>query len=293
VANFQVKFDNYIFTYPDSLMDNFKNLVPNTVRMPGVSGGFDQYGSEAAPAEIGRVDVGFHLQASNPAQMQGLIDAVNALKWRGKKRLFWQPEGAYQERWCWARVNNISLPQSADDGLMHQTGRITFQVSDPRWYSKRLDGTTGSALWKIGDTGVKIGDAGLKIDGVVDFRILNGLTNSFSVTVEGTDIVLPRLTLQAYYPTSDTATNITVQRLVGGTVVDSVLWTGTLINKDWLEIDCARRRVRNMHVDDYAHLTALHPSWLRLTPGSNTLRVLMTNASDRIYFRLHFHDPYS
>jgi hypothetical protein len=292
MADLSLTFDTYTIPKVQTFRTTFGDLVPNTVRMPGVSGGFDQYGSEAAPCEVGQVSVSFVLKSATREGMQALIDAVNALAWIGKRKLIFQPQGTLPIRWCWARVNNISIPrQPAQQTEYHQPVTINFQVGDPRWYSYRTNGNVWETTWKLGDAGVVLGTAA-KLDRSAGLFSYTGLSNTISVTVEGNDIVYPRIVVQAFYTTSASATNITIQRLVGGTVVDSVAWAGTLINKDWLEIDCARQRMRHMHTDDYAHLTVLHPFWLRLRPGTNTLRLLMENVSDRIYWVMHFHDPY-
>src|SRR5512134_2799678 len=108
-----------IYTFPTiqaEFVTNFANLVPATARLPGLSGGFDDYGDDAAPSEIGRVTLNFTLVAYSRADMTARRDAVYAMAGWGQRRLWLRPTNhpTDPERWCNAKVNSIRMVERLD-----------------------------------------------------------------------------------------------------------------------------------------------------------------------------------
>src|SRR5690606_17531087 len=133
-----------IYNFPPTVQnfsDTFADLVPQTVRMPGVSGGFDNYGSEAAPSEIGVVRLNFTLtddwvkvaysESDVAIAMHAARDAVVKMAAWGRMKLFRTIYGT-TERFCWARVNNINMAQNDENNThLWQPVQVVFQSSDP------------------------------------------------------------------------------------------------------------------------------------------------------------------
>lgn len=262
MADHALQFGTYVFLYPQSVNDNFKDLVPRTERMIGVSGGFDNYGSDPAPSEIGRIDVTFKLYAHSRDDMQALRDAVTQLAYQGKQTLTKTLQGALGSRWCYARVNSISLPEDwAEHSDLLQTGKIIFQVSDPHWYGSE-DSDVISAL---------------------------AVTQDATVVHAGNSIAIARLVLTC--GAGRTMVNPKVQRIVSGAVVDEVAFTGTVAASTSLIIDCQAKSVKNNGVDAYASFTFVHPDWIRLLPGDNTIRVLADNTAASLRTVTVYHYP--
>lgn len=127
----------YTFTFPTTqsqLRDNFSDMVPRTVRIPGADGGFDQFGESKAPSEIGNVSVTFEQYADSNEDLQTKRDLVREMVARGVGTLT-KDCGAEGTRYCYARVNSITMTESPNDPIGSQklTATVDFQVSDPYW----------------------------------------------------------------------------------------------------------------------------------------------------------------
>lgn len=256
-----------VYTFPDTQQayrDNFASVVPRTVRLPGLSGGFDQFGSDVAPHEIGMVSIQYVLTAPTRGEMQAKRDTVKSLTSLGVRRLYMQP-GDQTERWCEARVNNINMAQQIDGFTdLHQPVTIDFQVADPYWLQQ------GTESWSWGDGTLWGGNVW---GGTATPQSLTGTSNTFTENVSGVHITFPRMTLQV--PSGASCSNPRIQRIVDGQVQDEVSYTGTLAAGSTLEINCRRLSVTLNNVNAYSAAFAWRrPSWFRLTPGNNSIRVL-------------------
>lgn len=278
--------DDY-YTFPDTLQDyrdNFADVVPRTVRLPGMSGGFDQFGDDAAPGQIGKITQRLYLTADDREDMDALRDAVRRIKTWGTKLLWMQPtDPAEGERFCWARMNNVHMPKREQDHTdLFQPVTITWQVADPFWYTRNNE----APFWGNFDWG-----DGSKWGGSATLQDVSGMTTTLATaTNEGNAIALPRLTI--YVRAGQTCTNPTIQRIVGAAVVDEVAYTGTLSAGDILEINCRGASVRLNLADAYDDLSYEHPDWMRLLPGENTLRVLLANAGEACKVAARWYDTY-
>jgi hypothetical protein len=245
--------------------DTSNNIMTRTVRLPGLSGGFDLYGTDAAPHDIGRVTISFVLVASSRGAMQALRDTVNAMASWGVRRLYIQP-GDQSERWAEARVSNITMAQEFSNHTdLHQPVTVEFELADPYWLQQ------GTESWSWGDG--TVWGANLW-GGAATPRSLTALTNDFTETVAGVHTTFPRLTLQV--PAGASVTNPRIQRIRDNLVADEVAYTGVIGAGSTLEINTRRLSVRLNSVNAYGAAFAWQkPSWFRLEPGANTIRVLM------------------
>ena len=248
MADFSLQFGSYTIPNVQRVADNFADRAVQARQLPGLSGGFDLYGFDAAPGEIGQVSVSAVLIAATRDAMQAKRDELRALSVLGKQMLTWQPQGAAAPRWCWARVASISVPlEPAEHADLWQRVTLTFQAPDPHWYG--AEDTDSQAVTTTG---------------------------TLSVVHAGNAIALAHITIAC--GASQTATNPTVQRLVGATVVDEVKLTGVIGNSKALVIDARTKSVKLDGADAYANFEFLHPSWFRLAPGSNSVKVTYTGA---------------
>lgn len=277
----------YVFT-PDhqiSYRDNFADLVPRTSRIPGVDGGFNEFGSEAPPKEIGNVQMVMWLYADTPAEMTAKQDAIRAMASYGTKRLYKEMVGGGLVRWCEAYVNNIDMPQHAADlPRKRQRIQINFQVPNPFWF------TQGTEAPRWGDGGLWGG--GGVWGGTATAHSVSGTDNTFSETPAGNAITIPRITVKC--GAGQTASNIRIRRLVNNVTVDEVAYAGTLAANDELIINCRAKSVKLAGADAYDNnFTIRTASWFRLLPLENTIQVLMDNAGDAASVYVRYYEAYT
>lgn len=251
-----VSFGEYEFPARWTQFDtNFGDAVPRTVRLPGMDGGYDEFGDDPAPTEIGNVK--FRLRVSQPGMdltsqgtaMQALRDALRGLAAQGRQVLVIEPSGGTAQRWTMARINSVQ----ASERLPAETDRIQdfvfdFQVSDPRWYSDNAASGTVEAC-----------GAG---------------TTSFTRSNGGNALTVPVITVVA--GTAALASGVTVRRVSGGTVLDRAQYAGTVAAGGTLVIDC--RALSVTLAGSAAYGTAFsydHPAWLRIPPGDNDYQVVL------------------
>lgn len=251
MPEFSLRFDDYTFPeVGETFTYNFTNLVPATTRLMGLDGGFDADGTRPSPAEIGSIQFSFRLTADDPAAMQAKLDAVNRLAALGERKLYWQPEGNYNLRWCWAKVNNLGLTYRSDDAFLVQRIDASFQASDPHWYEDETSQVIPAS---------------------------NTLTLA-TVPHTGNAITLAKVTVAC--GVGQTCTNPIIRRFIGGITYDEVHYTGTLTAGQSLVIDARAKSVTKDGVGVYADFDAADPDWLRLLPGSNDIRVSFANSTD-------------
>ena len=131
------QFHTYEFHYEQDYRDNFADVLARTSRVVGVSGGVDEFGRGVALSEVGNVQASFFLISESREGMTALRDDLKkTLSW-GVKRLWMQPsDPTAKPRWTRARVNNINIPERRDKHTdLWQKVTLSFQCSDPRWYS--------------------------------------------------------------------------------------------------------------------------------------------------------------
>jgi phage-related protein len=281
-----------IYLFPHTVHavdDNFADLVPRTNRMPGVDGGFDNYGNGRAPKEIGSVRMSFLVESdwarrtyseSDPiAAMILARDAINEMLDWGKLKLF-RPMGE-TERFCNARVDSINMPESHERNThLWLPVSIIFQVNNPFWFQIGTEAPHWSEVqWSQFQWG-----------GTAEAVECSGTSTSWTVTTLGNATTHPRITIMG---TGAGASNPTLQRLVGGVVVDEVSYTGSLADGDRLEINCRAHTVTLNSVKAYTTAFDYETSaWMELRPGANSLRLLMGDAGDSADVYVRYYEAY-
>lgn len=248
-----VSFDDYNF--PERgihLETNFADAVPRTTRLPGLDGGYDEFGDDPAPSEIGRVNARLRLNAASGSAMQTTRDELRGLAAIGRGSLVMQPSGGtvFAQRWAWARINSVQVVEK-----MHavtdrvQDISIDWQVSDSRWYSEPV-ATPGDVECA-------------------------GTATDFQVSPGGNAAAAPVITVTAVGALPD---GFTVQRLVEDVVYDEIEYGDALIDEDVVVMDCRALSVTKNDVAAYGTaFSTLHPAWMRLQPGDNDLRVVLNS----------------
>ncbi len=285
MASGPVSFGSY--TFPATVAEwrsNFGDGVPTTTRLPGMSGGWNENGTEPLPSAIGTVTMGFKLIAATRAAMDDLRDAVMAMRAYGLQQLVYQPtDPADSTRFCWAHVHNISMPQRKDLNTDYwQDVKIIFHVPDPVWRS----GIYGGLKWSdalLWSNSLKWGDN-------TSFTTCNGTSTSFGLTNQGNAPAVCGITLTP--PAGKTAQNPRIQRIVSGAIVDEVAYTGTISYGQQLEIDGRKGRINVSGGNAFANASYLHPDFFRLMPGVNSIRVLMTGAADQAVIYIEHYYTY-
>lgn len=263
-----------IYTFPNSqinLSTTFGELVTRTRRLPGVDGGFDDLGDGRGLSEIGKVKSDFWLFFDNRADASAKTDSIKRIADAGVQRLFMQPiDRNMPERWCFARLNNINIPQAAKD-QPHKRAQVslTFQASDPFWY-----GQGNSAVWA---GGARYGD-GTRWSGNVA-TVVSGVNTILTLNNSGSAYTYVQVAIR---PTlGQSCSDPILRRIVDGDIIDEVTYVGTLNALDNLSIDSRRASVRLNHVSAYTsqfHTKTLH--FLRLMPGSNTIQIRFGQSTD-------------
>ncbi len=277
-----------VYTFPAGLLGaadiHFRDPVTNTTRLPAMDGGFDTYGDGAAPQAVGSLSVNFALVSADGMDMDAQRDAVLSLQGWRKQPLWFQPtDGGAPERFCWAKVSNISLTQKENDLSDYQQAvSINFQVSDPHWYVNRYE----APLWGAFDWG-----DGSLWGGAAALQAASGLSTTL-VNAEniGNADALPRITL--YVGAGQQVTYPRIQRIVNAHVVQELGWNGTLTAGDVLELNCRGASVKLNQADAYANLEFDSADWLTLLPGDNTLRLVMAGAGDACSVAVRWFDTY-
>lgn len=242
------------YTFPDTVPERgellratFADTVPRVTRLPGMDGGFDEYGDDPAARDAATIRARFVLIADTPEDMADAHDAVMAMARYGRDVLTVETSGG-DERWTYARVIDIAMPtghDSVSDKLTEVT--VDFQVALPFWYATSEDSPQTEAC--------------------------SGTSTTFIVTNAGNATAIPVITVD---PATNLASGVTVQRIVSSVVVDEIDYDAALLSSDVLVIDCRSLTVRKNGSDAYGTaFTADHPAWMRLLPGSNSLKVIL------------------
>lgn len=276
-----------------SLRDNFRDLVQQASRLPGLSGGVNEYGIGPSPRAIGNVQAVLWLLADESLppdeqgkQIQALKSDLATMSSYGVKRLYKQSSDATEdERYCEASISSISYTEtSAEQPHARLRVQVNWQVTNPRWYSQ---GTEAPA-W--GD-GTNWG-GGLAWGGTAPTYNISGTSTNITITPQGNAETFPRLILQC--GAAQTAQNIRIQRIVNGTVVDQVRYAGTLGNNDRLVINTRANSVTKNGISHYtSDFTYNNAGWFRLLPGANTIKVLMDNAGDACDLEFRYYEAYT
>jgi hypothetical protein len=249
--------------------DNFNDVVQRTVRRPGLDGGFDLWGAERLPKEVGSIQASWWLQAGDVGAMRGLLDEVKGLQWIGEQRLVMDPEDGTATRFANAKVINIRAPWNVANAPHRQIRvDVSFQCAEPYWQTLG----TGAPRWGQ----FRWGD-GSRWGGGTPVTV-TGASTDLTVTVGGNAPTFANVVLQQGGGTS--CENPTIQRIKDGVAVDEVAYAGTLSGTNQLVIDARANAVTLDGADAFGALTFTRNHWLLLEPGDNTIRVQFDNGGD-------------
>ncbi len=278
-----IRFGSYQFKNVEKATTSFGGVRAATTKLPGMHGAYDEYGMGEAPSDTGNVRVQFYLAARRMAEMTALRDAVTLLKAWGVTKLYMQPyDLTLAERFCWARVNDIQMPEDASKATERlQPVTINFQVADACWY------TIGTEAWNWGDG--TLWGSGAKWGGSAVPNACSGQSTTWTETPGGSAATAPRISIVV--GAGESASDVRVQRLIRGVVVDEVRYNATLVAGDRLTINCRDYSVALNNANAYDNNFSFeHPSWMRLEPGDNDVRVLMANSGDACTVYLRYYE---
>lgn len=282
--NIATSFGQYNFPQnaQTDISDNFRDVVTRTQRMPGLSGGFDEFGTGEAPTEIGTVRVSWWFKDASEARVQAERDAVAKMLSYGKSSLYIRKMGTGEMLFASARIQNIQMSQNAKN-MAHQRQlfQATFQVSDPYWYGIGTEssiwgsGIWGSGVWGGGATAISCA----------------GVTTSASLSVGGNAYTQPRLVFRC--GVGQSASDIYIQRLVSGSVIDQVRYNGSLVAGDKLEINCRALTVKKNNSDAYTSIfTFTTGAWMRFAPATNDIKVLLGSSGDAGTLKAYYYEAW-
>lgn len=258
----------YVFPPQQEGGSNFGNAVQRTVRLPGMHGGFDEYGNGRAPGEMGNVRAMWYLRAQSMQDMRRKVDEAWSMADARAGLLFQNPYDGGPMRWTHARISDISGAESVFD-RPDISLRVTanFQCRTGRWYS-RADQVFSNDGW-MSDTSLL---------GMTPQVYQQAVQNGSTVTVTNTGNAWASPFIRWEGDGSDTFTDPVLSRYDPDTdeLIDQITYTGTVGINDVIEIDCRNFKV----TPNYDAVSVNSASWLLLPPGSTTLKVTGTFPGD-------------
>lgn len=281
ITRFGVSSRVYNFLYVEAASPHFGGVNAQVTRLPGVSGGIDEYGTGLAPDSTGDIALTFYLLAPRRTELTALQDAVNAMKGWGIQPLYMQPEDvSLSERWCWARVNDIQMSESAKDGTEYLCQvNMHFQVTDPFWY------TPGNCAGLLIGVDFTLGSS--YFAGTPATAATGNLT---SVTLTPTGSTWTHCLISITPNSGKSVTNPVIRRIRNGDIADQVMYTGTIGALENLTIDPRAQKVTYNGVDARANFGAVNPDWMRLLPEANAIQIIFANSTDDASVELRYLD---
>lgn len=266
MAAFTLKFadspDQYVFSNMSAFAWDFHSMRTMIADLPGAHGGYDQHHADEDRTGVGTIKVEFTLETGDADTMQYYIDQVTKLPYLGRRKLYYQPQGSYTERWCYARVKSVDLGLAADMALLVQKVKITFEVPDPFWRHTEESQAVAAS----------------------------GASTTMVVTNTGNAVALARITVAP--GVGDSCEDPTIRRIVDSAVVDEMKWVGTVAAGETLTLDAAAKSVLLDTTGSYATFDFTHPDWFRLLPGSNDLTIIFANAGDKATVTVYWSDTF-
>lgn len=288
-----LSFGSYLFDQDTQgqFNDNFTNGVPRTVRLPGLPGAFDELGLEPSPTEVGNLKLMFYIRAETRAAITQRRDAIRAMAGWGVRKLVMQPaDQSLAPRYCYARLQNIQMPENAKTPDTVQAVNIDWQVSYPRWMQDAYGGasawgaaTWGNFIWGGHWPSYDVGTAASSSHGWGQATWGNffwgaGQESTLTLTNDGNAVSLPRL----IFTCTEAATGVWIERHVNGLVRESLRYEGSITAGQILDIDCRSLSIRLDGISAYNELEYTHPAWLPLPPGSNSLRITLPSGGGKL-----------
>lgn len=279
-----VSFGSYTFPQTEQkFSDNFAEAISKFTRIPGYDGGFDEYGRDRSPSDVGRVQLTYVLLATSDSSMRALRDSARAMRSFGVKRLTIAMLDGTQ-RFCRARIKSIQMPEDLSKLLDRrmQTVTITWEVSDPTWAlvgAQVLWGSSstwgGGAVWGAAMT------------------VVSGLSTNYNLNFTG--VTAPSQPILYCTCTGvQTATNPTFtwyemqpNNNQLSLTRHKIRWLGTLNPGDDLMIDCRASKVLFSGADAYNEFEYHTPEWIEFNVvTAGRLVIALANSGDAMNFRL-------
>ncbi len=277
-GNYLVSFGSgaTLYTFPGTqtqLRDNFYDMVPRTVRLPGADGGFDQFGSQRAPKEIGNLSVSFDMTSESRETMDTLRDQVRAMANWGVQKII-KNFGVNGQRWCYGRVNSIQMvEQPNQQTALKQPVTIDFQVSDPYWHK---DGTWGTGTSLPGNT-----------------LVMNNVTTlTQNINQPGTFPAFAKIVIQKV--SGANITQLLIERLSGATVLDYIQFIPAvaITVPNTITVDATTYTVTGPLSNYYRYMSWGKASWFRMLPGANTIKVTATGNTGFLFVGIETYERY-
>ncbi|MEQ8673305.1 MAG: phage tail family protein [Aggregatilineales bacterium] len=265
--------------------DNFLNVVPRTVRVPGMDGGVDLYGRRRSPSEIGQVNATWFIDVDDRADMTAARDTLDAMVNWGRRKLWMQPsDSTDRPRWCLARINNISTPQQRDRHTdLWQRVTANWQVADPHWYALP-DGEWYLDDGEVLDDGLNLNSPRTTTTTVNDGSVIT-LTNAGNA---------PTPVILLFKTGSETLSDLRVEQVDGaGYLVNGFTSANSYSTNQQILVDSRPMpKFRLDGVSDYANFTRLGGNgFIVLEPGANTINISGTFSGD-ITLETYFEDAW-
>lgn len=260
-----------------NLANNFGDVVTQTVRMPGMSGGFNQYGNEPPPSEVGSINYSFWLYYNTPAEGVTARDNLFKMADWGLQKLFMLPQNdsGQDERWTYAIVNNIHANFNSQNlNQKRMLVSMTFHVPDPFWMSAT---ETEVEFYPTAATTYTF-----TVGGSVRTQPRIALFSAQSgITIGSAGINLPNLKVLIGGTAGSSIVNPKIVRIESGVETHRMNYTGTLSTSgEYLVLECREQTCKETGVNTWGNLTRTRAEMLMLSPGSNSIKIegTVTNA---------------
>jgi hypothetical protein len=197
--------------------------------------------------------------------MQALRDAHNRMADMGMGILTDTINGT--PRYAVCTIQDITMTEERHKNSdIWQKVQLTWHAPEPFWITAGSENLWNSTYtW---NSAINWGGSGL--------TAVTG-SGSFTVTNNGSAYTLGRFV--ALVTGATPATQLIVRRTVNGGVRDEVLYSGSLVQNDLIEIDSRNQLATLNGADVGSNLDFMHPAWLRLLPGSNTFEVYLDDSA--------------
>lgn len=283
ITRFVSPFGTYTFpttTSDQGFNNNFANARNFMTDIPGSDGGLNTFGSGRRPGERPTLQFNVYLVARTRSDMEAKRRAIKQIREWGNGLLYDRVNGV--DYWCYCWANAIDTPQQRDQRTdLFQNVQLTFATDDPFWYST---GTMGALL---GSTFV----LGTSVLGGGTTTVLNGVSNDFTITNNGSAYTLPIINIQAQ--SGKSAGNPRLQRLVNGAVVDYLNYNGTLAALETAFFNPTTQEYIAKGEFAFRDFSYSTPDGIRLLPGANSLRLLLDDASHGVNLQLAYYERYT
>ena len=270
--------EKYTFTPDDqaSIQPRFGDTLPESLRLPGLDGGFNVYGTDRAPSAIGNLQAFFWIIATDNgfslSQMEAAQHEIFSMLGRGEQPLIKEDQAGLQ-MWTWATVNNVQMAQNARQRAgKYQQWQINFQAPKSRWYA------TGGDLINATDS---IFEDGLPTPAPKIEQVL--VNDGDTVTITNNGNAPAGAYVRWDIPPGASATNPTLTRFNAvGIQQDYIQYLDSVPQNTVIEIDARNAKtMKNFIVTpSYQKLDVKHGRWLEIMPGDNTLHVSGTFGAD-------------